>query len=96
MVVSVILPIPNEGKVIATNQYKLGSWGIVSGSKKDKNAVYGVKVWDSQGTIKSGEIVRVMNWKGQESLVALGVKVKIVAKTVETNGYTLYALANKK
>jgi len=36
-----------------------------------------------------------MNWKGQESLVALGVKVKAVSKTVETNGYTLYALANK-
>ena len=37
-----------------------------------------------------------MNWKGQETLVALGVKVKSVAKTVETNGYTLYALADKK
>ena len=40
--------------------------------------------------------MRVMNWKGQESLVALGVKVKEVAKTVETNGYALYALADKK
>lgn len=40
--------------------------------------------------------MRVMNWKGQESLVALGVKVKSVAKTVETNGYGLYELANKK
>jgi hypothetical protein len=37
-----------------------------------------------------------MNWKGQESLVALGVKIKPVAETVETKGYTLYALANKK
>ena len=82
--------------VITTNQYKLGNWGIVSGSKKDKTAQYGIKVWDGQGTIKKGEIVRVMNWKGQETLVALGVKVKSVAKTVETNGYTLYALADKK
>jgi hypothetical protein len=38
----------------------------------------------------------VINWKGQESLVALGVKVKAVAETVEMKGYTLYALANKK
>lgn len=82
--------------VITTNQYKLGSWGIISGSKKDKTAVYGIKVWDGQGVVKKGEIVRVMNWKGQESLVALGVKVKSVAKTVEANGYGLYALADKK
>ena len=53
-------------------------------------------MWNGQGTVKKGEIVRVMNWKGQESLVALGVKVKEVAKTVETNGYGLYALADKK
>ena len=54
-----------------------------------------MKVWDGQGTIKKGEIVRVLNWKGQESLVALGVKVKAVAKTVEANGYSLYAIAKK-
>ena len=53
-------------------------------------------MWDGQGIVKKGEIVRVVNWKGQESLVALGVKVKSVAKTVETNGYGLYAQANKK
>lgn len=91
-----ITPTLKKGEVINTNQYKIGNWGIVSGSKKDKTAVYGVKVWNGQGTVKQGEIVRVINWKGQESLVSLGVKVKAVAETVETKGYTLYALANKK
>lgn len=80
---------------MATNQYKIGNWGIISGSKKDKTAVYGVKLWNGQGAVKTGEIVRVINWKGQESLVALGVKVKAVAETVETKGYTLYAIAKK-
>ena len=92
----VILPTLNKGEVITTNQYKIGNWGIISGSKKDKTAQYGIKVWNGQGAVKTGEIVRVINWKGQESLVALGVKVKAVAETVETKGYTLYALANKK
>jgi len=55
-----------------------------------------VKVWNGQGVVKNGEIVRVLNWKGQESLVAIGAKVKSVAETVETKGYALYALANKK
>lgn len=87
-----------KGGVIATtnNQYKLGNWGIISGSKRDKTAVYGVKVWNGQGVVKSGEIIRVMNWKGQESLVAVGTKVKAVAETVETKGYGLYELAPKK
>lgn len=86
-----------EGVIATTNnQYKLGNWGIISGSKRDKTAVYGVKVWNGQGVVKSGEIIRVMNWKGQESLVAVGTKVKAVAETVETKGYGLYELANKK
>jgi hypothetical protein len=90
-----IPPTLNKGEVITTNQYKIGNWGIVSGSKKDKTAVYGVKVWNGQGVVKNGEIVRVLNWKGQESLVAIGALVKPVAETVETKGYGLYKLATK-
>ena len=45
--------------------------------------------------MKSGEIVRVMKWNGQETLISVGVKVKTVAKTLKTNGYTLYKMADK-
>ena len=92
------LPLGNtkQGRiVIATNQYKLADWGIISGSKQEKNAEYGLKIWDGQGVVKSGEIVRVMKWNGQETLISVGVKVKTVAKTLKTNGYTLYKTANK-
>ena len=93
--VLVILPTLNKGEVITTNQYKLADWGIISGSKKEKNAQYGLKIWEGQGVVKSGEIVRVMKWNGQETLISVGVKVKTVAKTLKTNGYTLYKMADK-
>jgi len=96
MVSLAILPTLNKGVVIVTNSYKLADWGIISGSKQEKNAVFGLKIWDGQGVVKSGEIVRVMRWNGQESLISVGVKVKTVAKTLKTNGYTLYEQANKK
>ena len=88
------VPTLNKGVVIATlKQYKVGSWGIVSGSKANKDVIYGVKIYEGQGVVKAGEIVRVLNWKGHEALISVGAKVKSVPETVENKGYTLYAQA---
>ena len=78
---------------MATNE-KIGSWGLVSGSKKDKNAVYGVKVYDGQGTPKKSELVKVINRWGNSTLVRIDKKVKTVgANPVKGEmGYTLYSI----
>lgn len=74
---------------------KLGAWALVSGSKKDRNAVYGVKVWAGQGATTKGEIVKVINRFGQTTLVRLDAEI---GHPVGSNlgkgemGYTLYSV----
>ena len=55
-----------------------GNWCVLSGSKKDGNAVYGARIWAGQ-SVKSGDIVALTNWKGHTTLVLVGEKVKEVA-----------------
>ena len=78
---------------MATNE-KQGAWGLVSGSKKTKDAVYGVKVYDGQGTPKKSELVKVINRWGNSTLVRIDKKVKTVgANPVKGEmGYTLYSI----
>ena len=52
----------------------VGAFGILSGSKKTNDAVYCAKMWHGQ-TVKAGDIVVLLNWKGHQTLVELGKKV---------------------
>jgi len=73
---------------------KIGAWGLVSGSKKTKDAQYGVKVYDGQGSPKKGELVKVINRWGNSTLVRIDKKVKTVgANPVKGEmGFTLYTI----
>ena len=80
---------------MATNkEEKIGAWGLVSGSKKTSDAVYGVKIFDGQGDCKKSEIVKVINRWGNSTLVRIDKKVKTVgANPVKGEmGYTLYSV----
>jgi hypothetical protein len=76
------------------NKEKVGAWGIISGTKKDKNAVYGVKVFDGQGNCSKGDLVQVVKWNGQATLVRIDKKVKTVGANPAKGemGYTLYSI----
>ena len=73
----------------------VGAWAIISGTKKEKNAIYGAKVYDGQGNPKAGDLVSLVNWKGQASLVRIEKKVKAVGANVAKGemGYTVYTIA---
>ncbi|ANH49548.1 hypothetical protein uvFWCGRAMDCOMC493_011 [Freshwater phage uvFW-CGR-AMD-COM-C493] len=77
------------------NKEKVGAWAIISGSKKDKNAVYGAKVYEGQGVVKSGDLVSLVNWKGQATLVRIDKKVKTVGANPAKGemAYTVYTIA---
>ena len=80
---------------MATNkQEKIGAWGLVSGSKKTGDAVYGVKLFDGQGEPKKSELIKVINRWGNSTLVRIDKKVKTVgANPVKGEmGYTLYSV----
>ena len=55
----------------------IGAFGILSGSKKTNDAVYCAKMWHGQ-TVKKGDIVVLLNWKGHQTLIELGAKVDSV------------------
>jgi hypothetical protein len=91
-----------KGNTLATKaetKKAVGAWGILSGSKKSNDAVYCAKMWHGQ-TVKAGDIVVLLNWKGHESLVELGSKVNSVPADPAKGqmGYDRYELvlnANK-
>ena len=89
-------PITKRGKpLMATNkQEKIGAWGLVSGSKKTGDAVYGVKLFDGQGDAKKSELIKVVNRWGNSTLVRIDKKIKTVgANPVKGEmGYTLYSV----
>jgi len=70
-----------------------GNWCVLSGSKKDGDAVYGARIWAGQ-TVKSGDIVALTNWKGHTTLVLVGEKVKDVAADLAkgTMASTIYTI----
>ena len=55
----------------------VGAFGILTGSKKTNDAVYCAKMWHGQ-TVKKGDIVVLLNWKGHQTLIELGAKVDSV------------------
>ena len=79
---------------MATNKEKIGAWGLVSGSKKTKDAVYGAKIFDGIGDCKKSELVKLINRYGASTLVRIDKKVKTVgANPVKGEmGYTLYSI----
>lgn len=80
---------------MATNkEEKIGAWGLVSGSKKTGDAVYGVKLFDGQGEPKKSELIKVINRWGNSTLVRIDKKVKTVGSNPVKGemGYTLYSI----
>lgn len=75
----------------------VGAFGILSGSKKEGNAVYCAKMWHGQ-TVKAGDIVVLLNWKGHQTLVELGKKVDTVQADPSKGqmGYDRYELVLNK
>jgi len=73
---------------------KIGAWGLVSGSKKTGDAVYGAKIFDGLGDCKKSELVKLVNRFGTPALVRIDKKVKAVgANPVKGEmGYTLYSI----
>lgn len=80
---------------MADKEKLVGAWAIISGTKKEKNAIYGAKVYDGQGSPKAGDLVSLVNWKGQSSLVRIEKKVKAVGANHAKGemGYTVYTIA---
>lgn len=74
-----------------------GEWCILSGSKKDNDAVYGARIWEGQ-TVKAGDLVALVNWKGHETLTMLGKKGEVVAGDPKRGklGYTKWSIATKE
>lgn len=75
----------------------VGAFGILSGSKKTNDAVYCAKMWHGQ-TVKAGDIVVLLNWKGHQTLVELGKKVDSVPADASKGqmGYDRYELVLNK
>ncbi len=75
----------------------VGAFGILSGSKKTNDAVYCAKMWHGQ-TVKAGDIVVLLNWKGHQTLVELGKKVDTVSADPAKGqmGYDRYELVLNK
>ena len=75
----------------------VGAFGILSGSKKTNDAVYCAKMWHGQ-TVKAGDIVVLLNWKGHQTLVELGKKVDTVKADPSKGimGYDRYELVLNK
>ena len=73
-----------------------GEWCILSGNKKDGDAVYGARIWEGQ-TVKSGDLVALVNWQGRETLTMLGVEGEVVAGDKKRGkvGYTKWSIATK-
>jgi hypothetical protein len=75
----------------------VGAFGILTGSKKTNDAVYCAKMWHGQ-TVKAGDIVVLLNWKGHQTLVELGNKVDSVQADPAKGqmGYDRYELVLNK
>ena len=75
----------------------VGAFGILTGSKKTNDAVYCAKMWHGQ-TVKAGDIVVLLNWKGHQTLVELGKKVDTVQADPSKGqmGYDRYELVLNK
>ena len=75
----------------------VGAFGILTGSKKTNDAVYCAKMWHGQ-TVKAGDIVVLLNWKGHQTLVELGKKVDSVQADPSKGqmGYDRYELVLNK
>ena len=74
-----------------------GEWCILSGSKKDNDAIYGARIWEGQ-TVKSGDLVVLVNWKGHESMTVLGDKGETVKGNPQRGkiGYTKWSVVTNK
>ena len=74
-----------------------GEWCILSGTKKDGDAVYGARIWEGQA-VKAGDLVALVNWKGHETLTVLGTKGETVKGDAKRGkiGYTKWSLAPKE
>ena len=81
----------------ADTKKAVGAFGILSGSKKTNDAVYCAKMWHGQ-TVKAGDIVVLLNWKGHQTLVELGKKVDSVQADPSKGqmGYDRYELVLNK